>query len=122
MRAGWIAGIAWVGVGCVDAEQVLTATTDGGTWTVTVDGVPNEPGAVSLIASVEPADGAVVEARASMPAMGHASDAAIGGADGRFTLAIELAMSGWWVLDGAVSADGGDPDGAEGFELEFEVP
>ena len=39
MRAGWIAGIAWV-VGCADAEQILTTTTDGGSWTITVDGVP----------------------------------------------------------------------------------
>lgn len=118
----------WVVAGCSSpAGVVLETTTDGGTWTVALIDAPDEAGGQVLRAVLEPTDGQIAAVVASMPDMGHASDAGIEDqGNGRFALDLELVMAGWWILDGTVTdADrGSSPQGRaeETFRLELEVP
>lgn len=105
-------------IACTGSSQVLSAQTDGGTWTVSIPAPPEDHGELSLGLLVEPADGALSSLVASMPDMGHTDEGVItDDGDGAFTAAVNLSMAGWWVLDGEVT----DGASTETFRLELEV-
>jgi hypothetical protein len=105
-------------IACTGASQVLSTSTDGGTWTVSIPAPPEDHGEVALGFLVEPADGALSSLVATMPDMGHTDDGAItDDGSGQFTASVNLSMAGWWVLDGEVT----DGASTETFRLELEV-
>jgi hypothetical protein len=107
--------------GCMSGAPELESPTEGGSWTVSMQ-APQQEGSQVLLVSVVPEDGQLVSASVSMPSMGHTSDGSVAAAGpGAFEVTVDLSMPGWWVLDGAVARDA-EGDGAEGFQLEFEVP
>ncbi|MEQ1565084.1 MAG: hypothetical protein ABMA64_05560 [Myxococcota bacterium] len=115
MRQLWWAVVA----GCAPVGPSLETQTDGGTWTVTVAEAPVEAGTTKLELAIAPTTGVLRELLASMPDMGHTSEADIEGrGEGVFVATVAFTMAGWWVVDGEVAADGT----TEGFRLEFEVP
>lgn len=111
--------MVWLVAGCSPVTPVLQTTTDGGSWTVLLRDAPTDAGSQTLVAEISPAGATLASVTASMPDMGHASDADITvRGDGTFALAVDLAMAGWWVLDGTVTDGARDED----FRLELEVP
>jgi hypothetical protein len=106
---------------CTPADPVLSALTDGGSWTVTLADAPEGRGITDLLVTVSPDSGVVTGLYASMPEMGHGSDGVVTDlGEGAASVEVNFTMPGWWILDGEVRE--GESVVSEGFRLEVEVP
>lgn len=101
-------------VACASPTPVLSATSSGGTWTVSVADVPLAVGLVEVPLDVAdaggaPAEGLAVTVRTSMEGMEMESDdvvvEATEGEAGVYAALLGFGMTGLWTLDVELSAD-----------------
>ncbi len=106
-------------------DDAAEATTDGGTWTLSVDPVQVALGWNDLAITIRDADDAIVQglevdADLQMPSMGHGSSEPVTTTeqgDGVYVVRGYFQMSGAWLLEGTVT----DAASSEAFAVDVEA-